>query len=540
MQTTLPYKLIRITLLFVIIFSNFISLGQSFNATGAMPLDLINATQNITSCSSNRSITFSVSGVGTLSATNQLLEIDLRLQSDRRLYGDAYLRTPDGTCLHIANQFGDPSIYNAQNIILDYKFRAPQPCLNKYPDYGPISGHTYTGNVDSRSGVFATVDNISTALNGINADGTWTMYFGRSSSSNDPPTVISAGLTFGEPIPVTPADPSAGTNCANAIIWDGSPLCATTASHVNTQPIAPASTFSGCTWMSTSENNLWIAFTPTAADVCVNISGVNYISGTASGVQSIIVSPTNPGSPCAGTWNLENCPRNNIYSSNVGSVMSSNHCFTATPGQTYYLVVDGNAGAVTEVYITGIDGLPVILAAELISFDYECTNDGLELNWLTSSESNNDYFTVEYSQDGDNWLEIGRERGMGNTSSISSYSHKINSSLFKGYYRLNQIDYDGKINRLKTIAVTKCEGGDTEIKVIPNPSKGIVHLININENNLNSVSVVNLLGSEVYYSDIQIDQNLLTIDLSNFPKGAYFINTYSITGEKKTNRIVIE
>jgi len=538
MKTILQNKILLFVNLSFIISTFSTSYGQSFGASGALPLDLDGATQNITGCSSNRSITFSVSGVGVLSATNQLLEIDLRLRTDRRLYGSIFLRAPDGTCVQIANRMGDPASYNGQNILLDYKFRAPQPCLNKYPDFFPVTGQTYTGDTDSRSGVFSTVGNISTAFNGVNADGTWTMYFGRESSS-EPPIVISSGLTFGEPIPVAAADPTAGLTCVNAIVWDGSPLCATTAAHNNTQPTAPAATISGCTWMSTSENNVWIAFTPSTADVCINISGVNYISGTASGVQSIIVSPTNAGSPCAGTWNVANCPRDNIYSSNVGSIMSSNHCFTATPGQTYYLVVDGNAGAVTELYITGIDGLPVILAAELIDFDYECTDKGLELNWATASESHNDYFSIEYSEDAQDWYEIARKQGMGFSERTTSYTHSLNSRMLKGYYRLNQVDFDGKVNKLKTIAVNNCEN-EKELRVIPNPSTGVIHLLDVKEYNINAVSVVNLLGNEIYSSDVQSDQKVLTIDLSDFPKGVYFVISQSKTGERNTNRIVIE
>jgi hypothetical protein len=113
----------------------------------------------------------------------------------------------------------------------------------------------------------------------------------------------------------------------------------------------------GCGWLATSENNLWIQFTPSTSNVCINISGINYVSGSPNGVQSIIVESA---TPCSGAWTVVNCPRNNIYSSDVGSVMSHNHCFTATPGNTYYLVVDGNAGAITELYLTGISGLPNI------------------------------------------------------------------------------------------------------------------------------------------------------------------------------------
>lgn len=546
MKTTLLQNLLLLLNFSVVSSLMSVSYSQSFSASG-VPLTLNGTTSLNPSCPtiSNSSITFTVSGVGTLSASNQLLEIRMRLRtpgSIGRLAVSVFLKSPSGTCVQIATKMGDVPTSTGTNKNLDYTFRAPQLCLNKYPDYEATNTplRNFEDGVDSRAGVFSTVGDISTAFNGENPNGTWTIYFGRTNNLyNTLPSVQSSSLTFGEPIPVAAANPSAGTSCAGAIVWDGSPLCATTAGHVNTQPIAPAATISGCTWMTTSENNLWIAFTPNHPDVCVNISGVNYISGTASGVQSIIVSPTNAGSPCAGTWNVANCPRDDIYSSNVGSIMSSNHCFTATPGQTYYLIVDGNAGAVTELYISGIDGLPVILAAKLISFDYECTENGLELNWITASESNNDYFIIEYSEDTEKWIEIGRKQGMGTSAEVNTYTHVLNSRLFKGYYRLKQVDFDGKENRLKTIAVNNCEN-DKEIKIIPNPSTGIIHLLDIKDYNITEVSVVNLVGSEVFHTGVHLDQKVLTIDLSSFPKGIYFVNLNSTTGLINTNRIVIE
>lgn len=518
------------------------SYGQSFPATGVPKAINGTTTLNPSCTGSNTSISFTVSGVGVLSASNQLLEIGMRLRtpgSVGRLAVSVFLKAPDGTCAQIATKMGDVPTSTGTDKNLDYKFRSPQPCLNKYPDYEATNTpmRNFEAGVDSRSGVFATVNDISTAFNGVNANGTWTMYFGRTNSLyNTLPSAISAELIFGTPIPVSPADPNAGVSCVNAVVWDGGPLCATTAGKTSTSN-RPST--AGCQWLSTSENNLWIEFTPTDPNVCINISGVNAVSGSATGVQSIIVSPTNPGTPCDNNWTVENCPRDDIYSSDVGSVMSSNHCFTGVPGQTYYLVVDGNAGAVTEVYITGIEGFPTPLAAELISFDYDCTDNGLELNWATATERYNDYFAIDYSEDGKEWLEIGRKEGMGSSHKTTSYTLSLNSRMVKGYYRLKQVDYDGKVNPLKTIVVNNCDN-KKEFRVIPNPSKGVINLLDIKEYNVTAISVVDLVGNEIYTTSFNSEQRLATIDLSGLPKGAYLLISTSNSGKRIMNRIVIE
>jgi hypothetical protein len=530
-----------------------LSYGQTFNSTNSSNVDLNGASLNNTNCTSNKSISFNVSGVGILSASSkELLEIDLRLFCRRYLNVAAYLRAPDGTCVQIASQLGVPAHYGQTDQYLDYKFRKPQNCLNKQPDYTPTGTpqQYYAEDENSRFGVFSTVGDIASVFNGVDANGTWTLYFSCTNSlyCNSLPRVVSAGLTFGQPISVPPSNPAAGASCVGAIFWDGGPLCATTDGKTDTSN-RPPNSISGCSgassgwgsdpnWISTSENNLWIAFKPKEPDVCINISGIRNVGGGSQGVQSIVVKPTNPSDLCSGNWTLANCPRDRVYPGSNGSTMSQNHCFTAIPGETYYLFIDGNAGAITEVYVTGIEGVPIILAAELISFAYECKDGSAELSWVTASESNNDYFVIDYSENGQEWMEIGRKQGSGSKKTATDYSFLLSQRISKGYFRLKQVDFDGKESRLKTIVANNC-GNQKELKVVPNPSTGIIHLLNLNHFSVDMISVVDVLGNQVYSGYVN-DEEVMTVDLSALPTGIYILVSNSKTGERTTQRIVIE
>ena len=83
---------------------------------------------------------------------------------------------------------------------------------------------------------------------------------------------------------------------------------------------------------------------------------------------------------------------------------------------------------------------------ELLFFNAKLENNTyVDLTWSTASEINNDYFTIERSQNGVYFQEFDIVEGAGNST------HKINYSLidrdpFDGisYYRLKQTDYDGK------------------------------------------------------------------------------------------------
>ncbi len=58
-----------------------------------------------------------------------------------------------------------------------------------------------------------------------------------------------------------------------------------------------------------------------------------------------------------------------------------------------------------------------ILPVELISFEANCNTDFVELNWITVSETNNDYFIVQRSQDATNWKNLSKIQGAGFSSS---------------------------------------------------------------------------------------------------------------------------
>lgn len=87
---------------------------------------------------------------------------------------------------------------------------------------------------------------------------------------------------------------------------------------------------------------------------------------------------------------------------------------------------------------------------------YEFYGDCNALYWSTASESNNDYFIVESSLDGTNWTEVDRIDGAGTTTEMSKYSIEQLTRHDMQYYRLTQVDYDGKSETFNTISIQSC------------------------------------------------------------------------------------
>lgn len=74
------------------------------------------------------------------------------------------------------------------------------------------------------------------------------------------------------------------------------------------------------------------------------------------------------------------------------------------------------------------------------------------LDWVTLSEYG---FYVERSSEGKTFEDLGFVRGKGNSTSANNYTFKDENPLMQliSYYRLRQVDFNGKENYTKVIAL---------------------------------------------------------------------------------------
>ena len=148
---------------------------------------------------------------------------------------------------------------------------------------------------------------------------------------------------------------------------------------------------------------------------------------------------------------------------------------------------DANAGSVTNAIPftsyspitlgtkTKINPLPV----ELTLFSAECdNNNNVQLYWTTASEINNDYFEIQRSTQGIAWEVIARVQGAGfsNTSLNYDYLDRENPNA-NTYYRLRQVDYDGR-SKFSDIISIRCENNMEKptISIYPNPFNSILNI----------------------------------------------------------------
>ncbi|MBR4582613.1 MAG: hypothetical protein IKO34_02245, partial [Bacteroidales bacterium] len=98
----------------------------------------------------------------------------------------------------------------------------------------------------------------------------------------------------------------------------------------------------------------------------------------------------------------------------------------------------------------------LVLPIELTSFTATCDGRSALVEWTTATEKNNDYFSLERSDDAINFTEVARVAGAGNSIEPIDYAYN-DYSIHGGdnYYRLVQVDYDGT-RTVSEVIVANC------------------------------------------------------------------------------------
>ncbi len=174
---------------------------------------------------------------------------------------------------------------------------------------------------------------------------------------------------------------------------------------------------------------------------------------------------------------------------------------------------DNTPNAYIDGMRAGTSWLQAPLPVELSSFSAASSGNAVVLSWQTSNEVNNFGFEIERNtrsadsrqedsgKNEEQWVKIGFVNGRGNSNSPKKYSF-IDKSLYssgKYFYRLKQIDLDGKFNYSEIISVES--GVPSTIKLnqnYPNPfNPSTVISYTLSERVFVDLKVYNVLGREI-------------------------------------------
>jgi hypothetical protein len=163
-----------------------------------------------------------------------------------------------------------------------------------------------------------------------------------------------------------------------------------------------------------------------------------------------------------------------------------------------------------------------VLPIELTSFEGKNNGNQNQLTWATASETQNNGFDIERSTDGSRFEKIGFVAGNGTTSQTQRYTFNDDKSPNGiAYYRLKQLDYDGRFEYSKIVAIA--QKGDNAVSVFPNPSNGVFTLSGLENIEDEQISIVNSIGQNIAIT-VQNDGQM---DLSAYPSGVYYLRIAS-------------
>lgn len=176
------------------------------------------------------------------------------------------------------------------------------------------------------------------------------------------------------------------------------------------------------------------------------------------------------------------------------------------------------------------------LPIELLEFNAIPLKSVVHLNWITASEINNDYFTIERSVDGVDFEPYAIMHGAGNSASLQYYS-LVDTNPVNGlsYYRLKQTDFDGAFDYSDIKSVFFRE--ELDLTLYPNPANSAFELRgkHLDES---VIKIVDALGQTVVI-DPSIHDGFISFETNELRNGIYFVEiTYKV--ERQVLKLVIQ
>ncbi|GEM_PF-4225959 len=122
--------------------------------------------------------------------------------------------------------------------------------------------------------------------------------------------------------------------------------------------------------------------------------------------------------------------------------------------------------SIREFALFAANPLPVTLA----SFGAAARGTGVALNWTTANEQNSASFEVQRGTDGVQFKSVGQVAAAGNSQSLKAYQYFDAAPTALSYYRLKQVDLDGRTTYGPVAAVRLAGAAPAQpLTIYPNP-----------------------------------------------------------------------
>jgi Secretion system C-terminal sorting domain len=155
------------------------------------------------------------------------------------------------------------------------------------------------------------------------------------------------------------------------------------------------------------------------------------------------------------------------------------------------------------IYFKGFDYVPAsTMPVKYSAFDAVVVDKSVILNWITEQEINHNHFEVERSFDGIAFKTTGIVLDGFENGSRKNYQFKDNDAELQSksvvYYRLKQVDNDGKAFYTNTLVVKLKAAEGVVIQTSPNPFTENLNIrFTSTGNSVAEISIINANGQQV-------------------------------------------
>jgi hypothetical protein len=287
------------------------------------------------------------------------------------------------------------------------------------------------------------------------------------------------------------------------------------------------------------ENNQWFSFTATSTSATFSVSGVGGTScGAGVQAQVFTVNTTAGSCPSCNSFTSVSTPCYNPGTFTAGSVTATG----LTVGQTYYLMVDGNAGAQCNFTIGGWSLAP--LPVTLISFSGEATDpETNKLTWKVAQEKGMTRYVVQRSNDGVYFSPAGEIEAVNSyvQSSYHFYDKKAAGNI--NYYRLVMVENTGQSRYSQVVVVDNTAESKFDFsKVFPNPTNDVIYAsVQAASDCAVQVEILDMMGRTVLKTEqnLTYGTNIIQTNMGEYKKGLYYMKL-SCNKETKVKKFSLQ
>ena len=253
-----------------------------------------------------------------------------------------------------------------------------------------------------------------------------------------------------------------------------------------------------------------------AGSIILYVDG-SQVASTTGTTTSALTAPTFVGlgkNPCASSA---------MFTGSLDEIIAYNRVLTSTEVSNMY------------IYLGGIP-----LSLHWTIFTGEINSGGIKLKWEVEQVVNNDHFEIEHSTDGVNFSSIAliaANAGALNGSKIDySFLHTTRANGIH-YYRVRQVDADGKYSYSKTISLT-LRNPLPAVHLKFNPVHNELELINPGQQTISQILIMDVPGRILRKQNINSNNSSIRSGVQDLPAGYYLLQIKKADGEPMTTPFI--